>query len=1164
MNCHPEDRKLFLSLKIDSTKLFGDKDMSQNKFEVGKIVDVRVKKKTEKGLDVVLKGKKFQAFLPLLHLSDHVENCQSLLECYNEKDVITVLCFSSKGVPIVTVKSSLIEAARNGVLHPQMSEYEEQTIIPVVVKHFAKFGMFVELGYNITGLVPNKYIADRKITQPEEAGFVPYQTLMGKIHKIEPERSRVELSTKMEDVYKNEYTFGLDLLQSYFDDTSKIRQYCLSIDDVKSKLAQLSVGSIVLAKVTSITEIGVLCELPGGLKGFATIYHCGTTRVEEGQNLQAVVLYVDMISECVELSFRPNFVRNVSNLQDIDSSKVKIDQVIKSECVLIKKEFVVVALGGHAVGRFAFVPARQALNDLIGRGDLFTVGQHYHVVIKRIYAGDIAFGVLKQHVKDLSNDVTVLKRKKVEEDVQARKRKHSGESTGDSVNESSGKRQHRNKDDDEVQSVFDVSELVVGKKYVATIKKIKEFQMDILINDRIPGRVHITEVVKDLTTGIKPFKTFTPGDEVKVWLIGFHSKKSHNYLGLSHCRMKTYAECSLFKHSALNRTFGLGDEVKGVVKEVNNTDVVVWLAPDVKGILPIHHINGDFRILVKPSKHIHSGDVVEAQVFNISDEKIQLTQYHDWKPEPGMNIYGFVYLVSADEGMSVKLPHGYSGKVQLTDLRDSYIPADNILLPLLHRRVVQCHILDVNEHNKFCQLSTRVSRLQGSRSEPKDPELSQKNMKSGITARGFVTSVTNTAVTVALGRNLKGTVSISGMESDERNAIVHTYSIGSVVEVKVLSSKDGEMALSIICKEAEKTDTNSDSCAQKVKKNVNEDLTLQSESPTKSVPCLQVPDSFSVRGISDLKRPAEDLSDMSDSDEAPSKKRKKNLHKLDEKFVFETENSLMNEDRTAQTSEDYEEVLKQAPNSAGHWLNYIGFYLEQTEVDKARSVAERALKTISFREEQEKLKIWIVYLNLENLYGTQETMQNVFERAVQLNEPLKVYNVVVRIYLNSNKTTEAESLYKVMVKKFRLNKDVWIDFGLFYMKSGRPKLAREVMDRSLKSLEQRQHVDVIAKFSQMEIKHGDINLGKTMFENVLKNYPKRTDLYSIYIDLLIRLHEFDAVRKLFKEVTAMKLSVRKMKFFFKRYLTFEREHGTDEMANEIERKASEYFKSDFF
>lgn len=57
----------------------------------------------------------------------------------------------------------------------------------------------------------------------------------------------------------------------------------------------------------------------------------------------------------------------------------------------------------------------------------------------------------------------------------------------------------------------------------------------------------------------------------------------------------------------------------------------------------------------------------------------------------------------------------------------------------------------------------------------------------------------------------------------------------------------------------------------------------------------------------------------------------------------------------------------------------------------------------SSREEQEKLNVWVALLNLENMYGSQESLTKVFERAVQYNEPLKVFLQLADIYTKSQK-----------------------------------------------------------------------------------------------------------------------------------------------------------------
>ncbi len=55
-------------------------------------------------------------------------------------------------------------------------------------------------------------------------------------------------------------------------------------------------------------------------------------------------------------------------------------------------------------------------------------------------------------------------------------------------------------------------------------------------------------------------------------------------------------------------------------------------------------------------------------------------------------------------------------------------------------------------------------------------------------------------------------------------------------------------------------------------------------------------------------------------------------------------------------------------------------------------------------------------------------------------------------------------------------------------------------------------VETIAKFAQMEFKYGEPERGKTMFENILSSYPKRTDLWLVYIDMMIKLQQLPPVR----------------------------------------------------
>ncbi len=47
--------------------------------------------------------------------------------------------------------------------------------------------------------------------------------------------------------------------------------------------------------------------------------------------------------------------------------------------------------------------------------------------------------------------------------------------------------------------------------------------------------------------------------------------------------------------------------------------------------------------------------------------------------------------------------------------------------------------------------------------------------------------------------------------------------------------------------------------------------------------------------------------------------------------------------------------------------------------------------------------MWVAYLNLENMYGTHELLTQVFERSVKHNDPLKVHQQLITIYIHSSK-----------------------------------------------------------------------------------------------------------------------------------------------------------------
>ena len=81
----------------------------------------------------------------------------------------------------------------------------------------------------------------------------------------------------------------------------------------------------------------------------------------------------------------------------------------------------------------------------------------------------------------------------------------------------------------------------------------------------------------------------------------------------------------------------------------------------------------------------------------------------------------------------------------------------------------------------------------------------------------------------------------------------------------------------------------------------------------------------------------------------------------------------------------------------------MSFQLQLSEVEKAREIARRALQTMSFREELEKLNVWIALLNLENVYGTDESLEATFKDAARHNDSKTIHLRLATIFEQSEK-----------------------------------------------------------------------------------------------------------------------------------------------------------------
>lgn len=227
-------------------------------------------------------------------------------------------------------------------------------------------------------------------------------------------------------------------------------------------------------------------------------------------------------------------------------------------------------------------------------------------------------------------------------------------------------------------------------------------------------------------------------------------------------------------------------------------------------------------------------------------------------------------------------------------------------------------------------------------------------------------------------------------------------------------------------------------------------------------------------------------SEDSDSDGQPSKKKRKKKKKQ-----IELDLTADMHNKTPESTSDFERVLLGSPNSSYLWIQYMSFQLRLSEIEKAREIAKRALSTINFREEKEKLNVWIALMNLENVYGNDESLESVFKDAARHCEPKTVHLRLASILEESGKkevnhsstllfssfpfmfthravwwyVQKTEEQYKRTCKKFGQSSKVWTLFSEYYLKRGEVEQARKLLPRSLQSLEKRKRKSSLSVFA---------------------------------------------------------------------------------------------------
>ena len=265
---------------------------------------------------------------------------------------------------------------------------------------------------------------------------------------------------------------------------------------------------------------------------------------------------------------------------------------------------------------------------------------------------------------------------------------------------------------------------------------------------------------------------------------------------------------------------------------------------------------------------------------------------------------------------------------------------------------------------------------------------------------------------------------------------------------------------------------------------------------------------------------------------------------------------------------DYERLLLASPNSSYLWLRYMAYYVGSKEIDEARKVARRALDSIGYREEKEKMNVWVALIGLEEMYGTQKSTEAVIHDAMQRCDQQSLLVELTHIYTQTNKHQQVVDAYQQLTKRYPTTLTHWANYAKYLFATNHTADARALLPVALKKQPNlTAEIELIEKFALLEYgeAYGSAERGRTMLEGVVTAHPKRVDVWNVWIDAElkalrsgVRQASVDSVRSVLDRAIGLNWSSKKMKQLLKRYLEVEKEYGNESRVEYVKQKAREY------
>lgn len=941
----PSEQRMIISCKDPS--VFGPSQREALKeLGIGSVVEGTVSEKLVDEIVVELSSG-IKALLPFEHLSDgSSQKCIALAKKIRVNQVLNHLLVlnksESKRLVKLTSKPSLVKAAKDGKLLKTFEDVQEGEEVAGYIQSITQTGIFVHFATELTGLLLKAHLPE-ELKQLPDFGMRRNESISPRVLSADHEQRRFLLTLKPVTEIDSRSKSGWK--------SASVPKPTLSnpVDGVSTTLDDYIVGKLTKARITSIkaTQLNVL--LADNVTGRVNVSEAfdGWDDIKNTKH-PLKKFHVKQILSVRVLGFHDS--RNHRFLPISHRNMTQVFELTAKPSLQTQADLDMLTLEKVEVGSIWPVFVNNISDDCVW----VNVSP---ILQGRIRTMDVSSDV--SLLTDLSKNFPVgsaLKAKVISIDTSRSRLEFSARSDGSALPPT-------------------LNDIAKGMVLPGRVTKVTERQIMVQLNNTLSGAVCLTDLADDYSKADP--STYQKNQIVRVCVryIDMPIKR----VALSMRPSKVLSSSLPVKDPEITSIseLNVNDIIRGFVKNVTDAGLFVNIGTNITAFVKVSDLSDHF--LKDWKSHFEIDRLVKGRITAAGPQgnqiQMSLKQSHvdkDYQPPltfadmaVGKVITGKVRKV-ADFGVFIVVDGSVniSGLCHRSELADHRAPNPAKLYN--EGDAVQAKVLKIDQSKKQISFGLKASYFD-SNSVSRIPLDAESNDSEDLENDSDDDS--------DIEEGMHGVRLEEPVNAQTTGEEIEGPETGSEMEDADSQSSDGD---------GENPDLDDGGVSVVAARN-------KSSKPAVAGLATSGFDwTGGMAGQSD-----EDMGSESDGEptEARKKRRRKAEIKIDKTGDLDANGP--------QSIADFERLLMGQPNSSVLWLSYMAFQLQLSEISKAREIAERAIRMINIREETEKMNVWIALLNLENTYGTEESLEEVFKRACQYNDSLEMHERLLSIHIQS-------------------------------------------------------------------------------------------------------------------------------------------------------------------